>query len=112
MPVVTFPTASTTGGGGNAPSTIGTGGTTFQQGFPAASQGTGISTRKGCTIINNGTHSMYVTEGLPLTSSTLTNSVIVTQSGGVYYCAVNGVVLTGQINITGTAGDAFYAAQY
>lgn len=69
------------------------------------------ATRRGCTIQNNGTHNMYVTESLGIAASTLTNSAILA-AGQVYYCSVNGAVLIGEIDITGTITDAFYAAQY
>ena len=54
---------------------------------------------------------MYITEGTGAASSTLTNSFILA-AGATYYCNVQGVVLIGEIDITGTATDAFYAAQF
>jgi hypothetical protein len=89
----------------NGSSTIGTGGSTFQLLFAATLN------RGGCTIQNNGTHNMYVTFNLGVAGSTLTNSIILS-AGDVAYCQVNGNVITGEVDITGTAGDAFYAAQY
>ena len=106
-PVATVPYPASSVGG-NASSTIGGTGT-FQKVFSATS-GTGAF-RKGCTIQNNGTHSMYVTEGLGVAASTESNSVVLA-AGGIYYCQVGGIVLDGEIDITGTATDAFYAAQY
>lgn len=115
-PVVTLPKPATTAGG-NVSGTITTT-NTFQRLWPNTGLGgfapapSGTIARSGCTIINNGTHSMYVTEGLGTAASTTSNSVIV-PAGGPYYCgALGGPVLTGEIDITGTSGDAFYAAQY
>lgn len=107
--VVTSPTGGTTSGGNASSTIVATG--VFQLLFSAASslQG-GASTRRGCTIQNNGTHNMYVTEGLGIAASTLVNSAILAP-GVPYYCTWAGVVLTGEIDITGTIGDAFYAAQ-
>jgi len=68
-------------------------------------------TRSGCTIQNNGSHNMFVTENRGLSGSSLTNSTILAP-GGIYHCEVGGMVLTGEIDITGTAADAFYATQY
>jgi hypothetical protein len=67
--------------------------------------------RSGCTIVNNGTHIMYVSEGLATTAAS-TSTAFPVAAGAGYTCGVGGVVLRGQINITGTSGDAFYAAQY
>jgi hypothetical protein len=113
-PVVTLPSPATTANG-NVSSTIAVT-NTFQLVFAATQtvpggSGTLVSKRNGCTIINNGTHNMYVSEGLSIANASLTNTVIL-GAGGSYFCTQNGVVLTGQINITGTSGDAFYAAQY
>lgn len=107
--VVTSPTGGTTSGGNASSTIVATG--VFQLLFSAASPlAGGASTRRGCTIQNNGTHNMYVTEGLGIAASTLTNSAILAP-GVPYYCTNGGVVLTGEIDITGTIGDAFYAAQ-
>lgn len=113
-PVWTVPQPATTKGG-NASSTI-TATSTFQLVFattvPASSSGAGVvATRRGCTIVNNGTHNMQVTEGLGVAASTAGLSVTLLP-GQAYYCAAGGTVLTGEIDITGTIGDAFYAAQY
>jgi hypothetical protein len=114
-PVQTIPYPATTAGG-NASGTISPGGSTFQLLFAATGpgvSGSGVSApRKGCTIINNGSHTMYVTEGLGTVASTTALAVPV-PAGGPYYCASPGnTVLTGEIDITGTNGEAFYAAQY
>jgi len=89
----------------NGSSTIGTGGSTFQLLFAATLK------RGGCTVQNNGTHNMYVSFNLGVAASTTANSIVV-PAGGVAYCQVNGNVITGEVDITGTSGDAFYAAQY
>lgn len=106
-PVSTWPTPATTTGG-NGSSTIGSTGI-FQK-LWGATGGT-VPYRKGCSIENNGTHDMYVTEGLGVAASTQALAFVLTP-GTVYYCSVNQVVLTGEIDITGTATDSFYAAQY
>lgn len=114
-PVQTTPGPATSKGG-NASSTIGTGGGTFQQVFAATGPSTSgpgqQSFRKGCLIQNNGSHVMWVTEGLGTATSTEAKATQV-QVGGSYNCETPaGVVLTGEIDITGTSGEAFYAAQY
>ncbi len=110
QPVVTSPAPSSTAGGNLSSTITGTG--VFQQVFAgAASPGSG-GNRHGCTILNNATtRVMNVTEGLSIAASTTALSVTL-PAGGVYYCSVGGAVLIGQVNITGTAGDSFYAAQY
>ena len=115
-PVVTTP-VPVTSQGGNASGTITTT-STFQKIFPATaldtqSSGPGVlPSRRGCTIQNNSTHTMYVTEGLGVTASTTGNSAQIS-GGATFYCgALGGPVLSGEIDITGTSGDAFYAVQY
>lgn len=108
QPVLTYPKPATTAGG-NASNTI-TGTLTFQQVFAAASTAPGDPSRTGCTIVNNGTHLMYVTEGLA--GSSTTGSSVQLQPTQAFYCGINGIALQGAIYITGTAGDGFYAAQY
>lgn len=110
VPVVTDPSPTTSVGGNVSGTIVATG--VYQQLWPAAN-------RKGCTIINySASNSMHVTEGYDLPSSINANAVTLPpedSSGvprGVYYCQVGNSVLTGEINITGTAGDAYYAAQY
>ena len=83
---------------------------TFQQVFAAASTAPGGSpSRTSCTIQNNGTHNMYVFFG-PIANATLTNSVVLA-AGANLSCANLIIVLADQVSITGTSGDAFYAAQ-
>lgn len=106
--VVTTPVAGTTAGTNNGSTTIGTGGTTFQLVFAA---GTPANHRNGCTITNNGTHNMYVTEGIGAANSTTAKAYLL-PAGQPYYCNAYGVVLIGELDITGTSGDSFYAAQY
>lgn len=65
--------------------------------------------RLSCTIQNNGTHNMYVFFG-PIDNATLTNSVILSATNTVN-CQIFGVILSDQVSITGTSGDAFFAAQ-
>ena len=88
----------------NASGTVTTG-STFQKVFGANSH------RAGCTIQNNSTNTMYVTEGLGVSASTTGNAVHLA-AGAAYNCQVGGMVLTGEIDLTTvSAGDAFYAAQ-
>lgn len=108
-PVLTIPHAITTSGG-NKSNTITTT-NTFQQVFAASPTSPGSNVRKGCTILNEGSHVMYVEEGAGLANATTANSIQL-QPGIAYYCS-NGVVsLTGEVDIAGTSGDAYYAAQY
>ena len=67
--------------------------------------------RHGCSIQNNGTHSMYVNEGTPIASATTSNTWVLT-AGQLFNCNFNGVVLSGEIDITGTSGDAYVAKQF
>lgn len=114
-PVQTTP-GPVTSKGGNQSSTIGTGGGTFQKIFSATGPSTSgpgsVAFRKGCLVQNNGSHAMWVTEGLGTAVSTQAAGVQIAV-GQAYNCETPaGVVLTGEIDITGTAGEAFYAAQY
>lgn len=108
-PVVTKPyLAGTT----NASTTITTT-NTFQSIFAASSNpkaqgGTG-AVRSSCTVQNNGTHTMYVYFG-PIASATTATSVQLAAAQSLN-CNVGPVVLSDQISITGTSGDAFYAVQ-
>jgi hypothetical protein len=108
-PVQTLPSQGTTAGGNVSGTVTATG--TFQQLFAAAPPSMGAASRHGCTVANYGVNVMYVTEGTSIAAST-TGKAVQLQPGQVYYCGWNGTVLYGQVNITGTAGDAFYAAQY
>jgi hypothetical protein len=85
----------------NASSTITT--TNTFQSIWAANSG-----RSGCTIENNGTHTMYVFFG-PIANATLTNSAQVATGNSIHCAEQFGVVLRDQVSITGTSGDAFYA---
>lgn len=113
--VVTSPVPGTTDGG-NASSTI-TATSVFQIVFSAGLLAPPGPARKGCTIQNNGTNIMWVTEGLSAATATKAKALqlapaTATVPGGVYQCSVGGLSLVGEIDITGTIGDAFYAAQY
>jgi hypothetical protein len=90
----------------NSSSTIGTGGSTFQSVFAAP---TGNQRRNACVLQNNGTHTMSVFFG-PIASATTGNSVALS-AGQSVQCNVGGIALQDQVSITGTSGDAFYAAQ-
>lgn len=65
--------------------------------------------RAGCTVQNNGTNSMWVYFG-PIASATKGASVVLTV-GQSTNCNVGGITLQDQVSITGTSGEAFYAAQ-
>lgn len=109
QPVHTVPQPATSAGS-NASGTITATGV-FQPVWAASSQSPGSAVRKGCTIQNNSARTMYVTEGLALADST-TGKAVALAAGVAYFCNSGGTVLTGQINITGTIGDGFYAAQF
>lgn len=66
--------------------------------------------RSSCAIQNKGTADpMYVYFGA-IAGATIARSVkLVTNA--VLNCSVFGIVLKDQVSITGTSGDAFYAAQ-
>lgn len=70
---------------------------------------TTITGRVACTIQNNGTNSMWVFFG-PIANATKGTSVVLS-AGDRAYCGINGVILHDQVSITGTSGDAFYAAK-
>lgn len=65
--------------------------------------------RAGCTVQNNGTNAMYVYFG-DIASATKGASVVLT-TGQAVSCNNGGVVLQDQVSVTGTSGDAFFAAQ-
>lgn len=100
--VITQPQGVTTG---NASGTIASGGT-FQTIWSADTSARG---RVGCTVINYGTHTMYVFAG-PKASATHTNSVQLAANQPFYCSTANGGVLKDQISIDGTTSDAYYAA--
>lgn len=104
-PITTLPLAVSSS---NSSSTI-TATNVFQQVFNA---GAGTATNRGrssCTIQNNGTNSMWVFPGL--VAAATKGASIVLSAGQTYYCSVNNVTLQDAIAVTGTIGDAFYAAQ-
>lgn len=112
QPVQIWPAPGTTAGC-PACGVIGAGGTTFQLLFAATGvnvAGQLVSPRKACTVQNNGTHTMWISEGTTALLATQAKSAQI-GPGQAYYCNNSGVVLTGEIDITGTSGDAFYAAQ-
>ena len=65
------------------------------------------SYRRSCTIQNLGSNMMYVFAGA-IASATTSNSALLS-AGQSYYCSINNIVLTDQISITGTSGDAYLA---
>jgi hypothetical protein len=108
--VVTIPAGATTAGA-NASSTIAVT-NTFQQVFAAAQGVAGVAAaRKGCTIVNYGSNTMWVTEGYAVASALKANAIQLAV-GQAYYCDVGTTVLQGLVSITGTAAEAFYAAQW
>lgn len=86
----------------NGSSTITSGGT-YQQIFAAS------GFRRGCTVQNNGTHTMFVFFG-PIASAMHATSVQLS-SGQSVNCQVGGIVVQDQVSIDGTTADSFYAAQ-
>lgn len=86
---------------------------TFQKVFSAAvpQVSGGPSFRSGCEVQNNGTHTVWVSEGKTAGTASESTSRQVA-AGGSWYCERAGVALQGEIDITGTSGDSFYAAQY
>jgi hypothetical protein len=101
-PVVTQPYSATSY---NASGTIAVT-NTFQSVFAAPTTPTG---RVACTIQNNGTHNMWVFFG-PIAKATEATSVILAANQTVN-CNSGNVILQDQVSITGTASDAFFAAQ-
>jgi hypothetical protein len=102
-PVVTQPYGANSN---NQSSTI-TVTNTFQQVFPASTGNTG---RSSCTIQNNSaSNNMFVYFG-PIANATTGASVTIVP-GQAVYCSNGTVVLKDQVSITGTSGDAFFAAQ-
>ena len=73
------------------------------------SQSTTQRGRAGCTIVNYGTNTMWVYFGA-IANATKANSIQLAANQPVY-CQVFGTVLQDQVSITGTSGDAFFAAQ-
>ena len=65
--------------------------------------------RTACTIQNNGTNTMWVFFG-PIANATKGKSVVLS-AGRVVKCNSGNVILKDQVSITGTSGDAFYAAR-
>src|SRR5665213_1443771 len=63
--------------------------------------------RIGCTIQNNGSHTMYVYPDIVANATTGGSAVLA--PGDKFYCAVSGnFVLKNAISITGTAGDSYF----
>lgn len=75
---------------------------------PQAQGGTG-PVRSACTVQNKGTNAMSVYFGPIANADAAHSSQLV--AGQSLNCNVGGVVLSDQISITGTSGDAFYATQ-
>lgn len=108
-PVVTQPYAVLST---NASSTV-TSTNTFQSIWTALTANPNAPKRSSCTVQNNSTASpantMWVFFG-PIASATKGNSVVLA-GGQAVSCIVGGIVLQDQVSITGTSGDAFFAAQ-
>jgi len=81
----------------------------FQSIWAAVPIVNGQQGRTSCTVQNNGTHTMYVFFGA-IANATEGASVTLT-TGQSVNCSVNNVTLQDQVSITGTSGEAFYAAQ-
>ncbi len=65
--------------------------------------------RAGCTVQNTGSNTMWVFYG-PIANATKGRSVVLSV-GQSTNCNVGGIVLQDQVSITGTATEAFFAAQ-
>ena len=105
-PIVQTVPAGRTTAGSNASGTITATGT-FQKVFGAS------PVRTGCLIENNGAASMWVSEGVPVATPPTEAKSQVLAAGASFSCERNGgSVLTGEIDITGTATQVFYAVQY
>lgn len=66
------------------------------------------TTRKGCLVQNGGTHNMSVFFGA-IGGATTAKSVTLLPNASVNCSNPGGTVLTDQVSITGTTGDAFAA---
>lgn len=80
---------------------------TFQSIWAASTNTRG---RAGCTIQNrSASNTQYIFFG-PIASALTTKSISLAPSQSVN-CTVGGIVLQDQVSITGTAPDAYFAAQ-
>lgn len=102
-PTITTPYGTLTT---NNSSTITTGvGGAFQQIW---AQSTASRGRVGCTVQNNGSNPMYVYFGA-IADATVAKAVKLAV-GQAVSCTIGGIVLKDQVSISGTVGEAFYAA--
>lgn len=102
-PVVTYPYGVTSFNSSGSISVT----NTFQSVFAASGINTG---RVACMVQNNGTNPMWVFFG-PIANATKGKSVVLAAGVSVQCNAAGGIVLKDQVSITGTSGDAFFAAQ-
>lgn len=80
---------------------------TFQSIWAASTNTRG---RAGCTVQNrSASNTQYIFFG-PIASALTSKSVAITPGQSVT-CTVGGIVLQDQVSITGTAPDAYFAAQ-
>ena len=103
---ITVPVPATSAGGNNSGTITATG--TFQKIFGAAPTST---PRHGCLVQNNGAASMDVSEGKTAGTATAATSYVIA-AGASWSCGQGGAVLQGEIDITGTATQVFYAVQF
>lgn len=88
---------------------------TFQSVFAVSTTQRG---RTNCTIVNYGTHTMWVFEDATAAGVAAANVSVTTTKGKsvqlaanqAYYCAQGGTTIKSAVFIAGTSGDAFYAA--
>lgn len=78
----------------------------FQSVWPASTNNRG---RSGCNITNYGASTMYVYVG-PITEATTPKSRRLA-ANATFSCGANGIVMTGDVNITGAAGETYQADQ-
>jgi hypothetical protein len=103
------------GSGDNQSSTIAVT-NTFQQVFASsiasvsATSSSGNTGRNSCTIQNNGSNAMYVFFGA--TADATTAKSVKLAAGQAVTCDNNGSVIKTAVQITGTATDVYYAAQW
>lgn len=99
-PVVTQPSLRTaTLSGSSITST-----NTFQTVYPANVN------RLGCVIQNKNSRNMFI-NFVAKATATISNSALLAP-GASANCTAFGTVLTGEVSITGTATDEYYASQY
>lgn len=99
-PVVTQPSLRTATLSGSSISVT----NTFQTVYPINDR------RLGCVVQNKNARNMYI-NFVSRATATISNSALLVP-GASAGCTLYGTVLTGEVSITGTATDEYYASQY